>query len=100
MGSFFTFVATWFGYVGSCVVAPDATCRPFLGFILMGAAACAALTLIILAYRSAQAREAAAVEERRERAQTAQTRERVRSALAARLQARETPIAHHYRPAL
>lgn len=53
-----TFIGTWFGYVGSCLVAPDATCRPFLAFILMGAAASAALTLVIMAYRSAQSSKA------------------------------------------
>src|SRR4051812_43273821 len=50
-------VGKWFGYVGACMSAPDATCRPFLAFIALGAAACAALTLVVMAYRAAAARE-------------------------------------------
>jgi Flp pilus assembly protein protease CpaA len=96
----FTFIGTWFGYVGSCLVAPDATCRPFLAFILMGAAASAALTLVIMAYRSAQAREAAEIEERRAKLRTTETRERVRRAVAARSPASNGPIERRYRPAV
>jgi hypothetical protein len=61
--SLFTYAGTWFGYVGACVVAPDATCRPFLAFIALGAAASVALTLVLLAYRSASRRAAARVHE-------------------------------------
>ena len=96
----FTFIGTWFGYVGSCLAAPDATCRPFLAFILMGAAASAALTLVIMAYRSAQAREAAEIEERRVTSRTTETRARVRRAVAARSPASNPPIERQYRPAL
>lgn len=94
------FIGTWFGYVGSCLVAPDATCRPFLAFILMGAAASAALTLVIMAYRSAQARDAAEIEERRAKLRTAETQERVRRAVAARSQSTEAPVQRQYRPAV
>ena len=89
---------TWFGYVGSCLVAPDATCRPFLAFILMGAAASAALTLVIMAYRSAHAREAAEIDERRSNLRTTQTQERVRRAVAAGPVAPAVPIRRSYRP--
>ena len=94
------FIGTWFGYVGACLIAPDATCRPFLAFILMGAAASAALTLVIMAYRSAQAREAAEIEERRAKLHTAETQERVRRAVAARSQGTEPVIRRQYRPAV
>ena len=85
MESFSTFVGTWFGYVTSCAVSPDATCRPFLAFIALGAAAAAALTLAILAYRSAQSREKSEIEERRTRARTIEMKERVRRAVGADL---------------
>ena len=94
------FIGNWFGYVGACLVAPDATCRPFLAFILMGAAASAALTLVIMAYRSAQARQAAELEERRAKLHTAETQERVRRAVAARAQGTEPAIQRQYRPAV
>lgn len=94
------FVGTWFGYVGSCLVAPDATCRPLLAFILMGAAASAALVLVIMAYRSAQARETAEIEERRARSRTLETQERVRRVIAARPQAGNVPLDRRYRPAV
>lgn len=96
----FAVIGTWFGYVGACLVAPDATCRPFLAFILLGAAASAALTLVILAYRSAQARESALTEERRARLRTAETRERVRRAVAARAATPKAPFDQRYRPAV
>jgi hypothetical protein len=55
--SFFAVIGKWFGYVGACMLVPDATCRPFLAFVALGAAACAALTLVLLAYRAARERE-------------------------------------------
>ena len=60
--SFFLLIGRWFGYVGACVFVPDATCRPFLAFIALGAAACAALTLVVMAYRAAGRRDAAMAE--------------------------------------
>jgi hypothetical protein len=59
-----TFIGTWFGYVGMCMVAPDASCRPFLAFLALGVAAAVALTLVLLAYKSAQARELDRIEKR------------------------------------
>lgn len=82
METLLTTVGTWFGYVGACVVAPDATCRPFLAFFALGAAASVALTLALLAYRSAQTRQASELEERRARLRTSATQERVRRAVA------------------
>jgi hypothetical protein len=55
--SFFFLIAKWFGYVGACIATPDATCRPFLAFLALGAASCAALTLVLMAYRAARARD-------------------------------------------
>jgi hypothetical protein len=60
--SFFLVIGKWFGYVGACMFVPDATCRPFLAFVALGAAACAALTLVVMAYRAAQQREPAQAE--------------------------------------
>lgn len=95
----FTFIGTWFGYVGSCLVTPDATCRPFLAFILMGAAAAAALTLVIIAYRSAQARQVVEAEERRAQSHTNAMQERVRRAVAVRPTDPKLPL-RQYRPAV
>src|SRR5688500_18216793 len=75
-------IGTWLGYVGSCVIAPDATCRPFLAFVALGAAAAIALTLLIIAYRTRYARDAAELEERSARERTLEMQERVRRTLA------------------
>ena len=53
INAFFDFVVTWFGFVGSCLASPSGACVPFLAFLALGVAAAAALTLILLAYRSA-----------------------------------------------
>lgn len=53
INTFFDFVATWFGFVGSCFASPSGACVPFLAFLALGVAAAAALTLVLLAYRSA-----------------------------------------------
>jgi hypothetical protein len=50
--SFFDAINIWFGFVGSCVADGGAACRPFLGFVALAASACAALTLLVLAWRS------------------------------------------------
>lgn len=89
---------TWFGYVGSCLATPDATCRPFLAFILMGAAASAALTLVIMRYRAVRARETAASEEHLHESSAAESRERVRRAVAAGSPAPHVAIQRRYRP--
>ena len=52
INSFFSLVGTWFGYVGSCVVGPDPTCRPFLGFVLLAAIAVTAFAFLVKAYRA------------------------------------------------
>jgi len=80
----FGFFGTWFGYVGACVVAPDVTCRPLLAFVALGAAAGAALTLVLLAYRNAYARARAKLEERRALRRTAEVQERLQRSLADR----------------
>jgi hypothetical protein len=79
---FFQAIGTWFGYVGSCVVAPDATCRPLLAFFALGVAAAAALTLIIIAYRSRYARETAEVGDRLTPLRTLEIQEPGRATLA------------------
>lgn len=58
----FSLIATWFGYVGMCMVAPDATCRPFLAFLALAAAAAVALTLVLMAYKAAREREVQEIE--------------------------------------
>ena len=75
-------IGTWFGYVGACVIAPDATCRPFLAFVALGVAAAAALTLLIIAYRGAYARDTAKVEERQTLERMREMQDRVRRTLA------------------
>lgn len=60
----FSTIGTWFGYVGACVATPDATCRPLLAFVAMGAAAAIALALLLYGYGSAQRRETAATARR------------------------------------
>ena len=77
-------VGTWFGYVGACVASPDVTCRPLIAFIALGAAASAALTLLLLAYANVQRRETAQVEEQRANARSAQTQARMRRSVAER----------------
>lgn len=79
---FFNSIGTWFGYVGSCVASPDATCRPFLAFLALGIAAAAALTLMVIAHRKKHVRSAADIEERRTRERTREMQERVRRTLA------------------
>ena len=80
----FHLIGTWFGYVGSCVASPDATCRPLMAFIALGAAAGAALTLVLLAYANVQRRESAENEDARTHARVSEARGRVRRSLAER----------------
>ena len=75
-------IGTWFGYVGACVAAPDATCRPLLAFVALGVAAVAALTLVLLAYRNTYARDQAENEERHAAQRTAEIQERLQRSLA------------------
>ena len=81
----FGLIGTWFGYVGACVVSPDATCRPLLAFFALGAAAAVALTLTLLAYQRAQRREAAEIEETRTLAHAQEVQDRLRRTLAAKI---------------
>ena len=78
----FTSIGTWFGYVGACAVSPDATCRPLLAFLALGAAAAAALALVIIAYRTGAAREAAALDARQSNARGPTPQDRARRSLA------------------
>jgi hypothetical protein len=54
--AFFESIASWFGFVGSCVASPSGACVPFLAFVATGAAASAALVIVLLAYRSMASR--------------------------------------------
>jgi hypothetical protein len=64
ISGFFQLIGTWFGYVGSCVASPNATCVPFVAFVGLAGAAGAALALVLLAYRSARERETREIEQR------------------------------------
>ena len=76
-------IGTWFGYVGSCVATPDATCRPFLAFVALAVAATTALVLLVLAYnRKDSPVTTAEVEDRRTRLRTLELQDRVRRTLA------------------
>ena len=81
--SIFHSIGTWFGYVGSCVATPDATCRPFLAFVALAVAATAALVLLVLAYnRKDSPATTAEVEDNRARLRTLELQDRVRRTLA------------------
>jgi hypothetical protein len=56
ISALFDSVATWFGFVTSCMVSPSGACVPLLAFVALGAAAGAALALVLLAYRAIQRR--------------------------------------------
>jgi hypothetical protein len=90
--SLFTAIATWFGYVGACAIAPDATCRPFLAFIALAAAASAALTLVLIAYRSAARRATMPVHPLRERRRTNMVPERAHRMLPERRRTSHTAL--------
>jgi hypothetical protein len=83
IGSFFTHIGTWFGYVGSCVVGPDPTCRPFLGFVLLAALAVGAFVLLVMAYRSLNTEDTRDKAEREARLREREMREHVRRTLQA-----------------
>jgi hypothetical protein len=82
--SFFGVIATWFGYVGSCVASPDASCRPFLAFVVLGAASAAALALVLLAYQALKRDESHEMAEQRANARALAARERIRRTAVAR----------------
>ena len=83
MSGIFHFFSTWFGYVGSCVFSPDATCRPFLAFVALGAAASVGLVLLVVAYRRAHDGEMSELAAQRARSRGHQIHERVRRAVPA-----------------
>ena len=56
--SFFSAIATWFGFVGSCVAGSGTACRPFLAFVAITAAAGVALALLVAAVRALQQEQA------------------------------------------
>ena len=56
--SFFSAIATWFGFVGSCVAGSGTACRPFLAFVAITAAAGVALALLLIAFRALQREQA------------------------------------------
>ena len=88
--SFFGVIATWFGYVGSCVSSPDASCGPFLAFVVLAAASAAALVLVLLAYQALKRDESQEMEEQRAKARALAVQERIRRTVVAR----ETSAAH------
>jgi hypothetical protein len=51
-------IGIWLSYVGSCLSSAEPTCRPFLAFVALLAAAFGALTLTWLAYRALARRTA------------------------------------------
>jgi hypothetical protein len=58
----FAAIGAWFGFVGSCVADAGPTCRPFLAFVALTAAAGVALTLLVLAYKALQKDQAPRIE--------------------------------------
>ena len=82
--AFFGVIATWFGYVGSCVASPDASCGPFLAFVVLAAASAAALALLVLAYQALQREESRELEERRAKARALAAQERIRRTVEAK----------------
>ena len=84
-------IAKWFGFVGSCVVGPNAACVPFLAFLALALAAGAALWLIARAYRRLEGDDEQRAEERRERLEQLRMQQRVRQTIAARVAPRQVP---------
>ena len=82
--SFFGVIATWFGYVGSCVASPDASCGPFLAFVVLTAASAAALALVLLAYQALKRDESQEMEEQRTKARALAVQERIRRTVVAK----------------
>jgi hypothetical protein len=59
---FFAAFGAWFGFVGSCVADAGPTCRPFLAFVALTAAAGVALALLVLAFKALQKDQARQLE--------------------------------------
>jgi membrane protein implicated in regulation of membrane protease activity len=82
----FSTIGTWFGFVGSCVVGPDPTCRPFLAFVALTVVSAVALALVMRAYRALQPEdERLEAEQRRIAVRERQAQERVRRRIAAKV---------------
>jgi membrane protein implicated in regulation of membrane protease activity len=89
---FFGAILKWFGFVGACVVGPNATCVPFLAFLALAAAAGAALWLVMRAYRRLQGDDEQRVQERAERLRQLRTQQRIQRSIAAHVAPRQ--VAH------
>jgi hypothetical protein len=90
--SFFSAIGTWFGYVGSCAVGAETTCRPFLAFVVLTIASGAALALVMRAYRALKPEEERReAEARRARAKERELQEGIRRKLAAHVAPRTAP---------
>jgi membrane protein implicated in regulation of membrane protease activity len=83
-------IGTWFGFVGSCVVGPNATCRPFLAFVALAVASVVALLLVLRAYRATQGESDRQTEARAARLRERRTQQRVREAVAAHVAPRRS----------
>ncbi|HEV7802967.1 MAG TPA: hypothetical protein VGP15_17970 [Burkholderiales bacterium] len=91
LGSLFSTIGTWFGFVGSCVAGADATCRPFLAFVALAIVSGSALVLVVRAYKALQPEaERREAEERRTRLREQQMQQRVRRSLSAKVAPRST----------
>jgi hypothetical protein len=90
VSSFFSMIARWFGYVGSCVAGSESTCLPFLAFLALALVSAGALAMVLHAYRALQPederREAAA---RQALAREREMQERIRRKIAARVSPRQ-----------
>ena len=86
VGSFFSMIGTWFGYVGSCVAGSESTCLPFLAFLALALTSAGALAMVVHAYRALQPEdERREAEARQARAREREMQERIRRKLAARV---------------
>ena len=81
--NFFGTIGAWFGFVGSCVAGPSATCIPFIAFFALAVASGAALWLIARAYARLHDEDEQRAEERRERLRKLRTQQRLQRAIAA-----------------
>jgi 7-keto-8-aminopelargonate synthetase-like enzyme len=88
--SLFGTIGTWFGFVGSCVAGPSATCRPFLAFVALAVASVVALLLVLRAYRALRGEDDRHVEERAARLRELRTQQRMRHAVAAHVAPRRS----------
>jgi membrane protein implicated in regulation of membrane protease activity len=90
--AFFGTILRWFGFVGSCVIGPNATCVPFLAFLALAAASAAALWLVMRAYRRLRGEDEQRVQVRAERLHQVRIQQRIQRAVAAHAAPR--PVSH------